>query len=220
MNRICLGLLVALSGCTAARLATTRTTVANQTQCPEAKLNVWEGNEGYWADGCGARYLCQVPQGPCAERLTQAQVLARTRQTFSRETGCFIADVTVTPTNRGLVAQGCGRYSVCSSSDGPCMPSRPPTCSEVAQERYDYCLNAARSDGNRGSWGVGKWGVAAMVANNYLAGKQSEREAGDCKQRYDTEAAHCGAASGPNLAPAPPPPPPPAPPPPPPPARR
>jgi hypothetical protein len=119
-------------------------------------------------------------------------VLARTRATFARETGCLLADITVSASDRGLVAQGCDRYSLCASYDGPCMPSRPPTCAEVAQERYDHCLNGAHNDGKTGdTWFVGKWGAAATVANSIIAKNQGEREASDCRQRFESESAQC-----------------------------
>src|SRR5205814_1579033 len=142
--------LLALTACTGVKLATARQTVFEQTQCPKHQLNVWETGQGWYVDGCGTRYLCQVPEGPCAESLTDPQKLSRARAAFSRETGCLLADVSVTNSIRGIVAQGCGRYSVCVSHDGPCVPSRPPTCSEIAQDRYDQCVETARKDGQGG----------------------------------------------------------------------
>jgi hypothetical protein len=192
MNRLVLVSLVASTACTGLKLSTARQTVSNQTQCPANKINVWETGQGWYADGCGARYLCQVPEGPCAESLTDAQQLTRARAAFSRETGCLLGDVSVTPSNRGIVAQGCGRYSVCVSYDGPCVPSRPPTCSEVAQERYDACLDVARKDGKGGEvWGYGMYGVGAVVANQFIASERGRRMMDECRHQFDTATTQC-----------------------------
>ncbi|MBL8957531.1 MAG: hypothetical protein JNK82_42550 [Myxococcaceae bacterium] len=181
-----------VSGCTGMKLSMARQTVSAQIDCPENKLQVREGRDGWYVEGCNTRYRCEVPEGPCAEALTEPQRLARTRETFQRESGCPLMSISVQSTNRGLIAQGCGLYSVCASHDGPCMPSRPPTCAELAQERYDACIETARHDSKTGpQWGYGKYGVAATVANNLIASSQGERMMSTCRQRYDAEAAQC-----------------------------
>jgi hypothetical protein len=195
MRHSCLVVVFALTGCTAHKLALARSAVHEQTQCPETQLNVTESGEGWWVDGCGSRYLCQVPQGPCAENLTLAQRLIRARTAFSRETGCALPDVAVSDSPRGLVAQGCGRYSVCVSYDGPCVPSRPPSCTELAQERYDSCIEVARKDGQRDTyWYGGRYAAAASIAQSVIAGSQAQRLMDECRHRFDAESSMCVAA--------------------------
>jgi hypothetical protein len=72
------------------------------------------------------------------------------------------------------------------------MPSRPPSCPELARERYDQCLEVARRDGKTGpQWGYGKYGVAATVANTLIASSQGDRMMSECRHRYDSETSQC-----------------------------
>lgn len=181
-------------GCTGVKLSTVRTAVSQQTACPEANLNVVETQGGWYATGCDTRYFCQSAAGPCAEDPTGAQRLAKARAVFSRETGCPLADSLVSVGPQGYVAQGCGRYSLCASYDGPCMPSRPPTCRELAQQRYDSCVAVARKDATEGRdnfYPYNRWGAAVSIAGAITSTVQGNKQLESCRAQFDAESVQC-----------------------------
>jgi hypothetical protein len=183
-----------LTACSGIRLSMARSAVSNQTGCPESKLSVEDTPEGWYATGCDTRYLCQVASGPCSENPTEAQRLARARAVFAKETSCPLPDVLVTSRPQGYAAQGCGRYSVCSSYDGPCMPSRPPTCQEFARENYDTCVAASRSDGTAGRsprYASNDWATARAITGAVSSTIQANRLLEECRQHYETETNLC-----------------------------
>jgi hypothetical protein len=180
--------LAALSvmSCAAERLAAVRRTVAVQANCPARQLNVLEVGGGWYDEGCDTRYFCQVAGEQCAEDPTMAQRLGRTQQVFSKNTGCPIADIFVEPNVQGFLASGCGRYAMCSSYRGPCMPVEAPTCEERAKHRYDYCVLEARH--TNGSY----WGSAAIVvAGTVMSTLQANRLLDECRRQFDAESQKC-----------------------------
>ena len=193
-NLVLAAALALAASCSGIRLQMARSAVSNQTGCPEARLNVEDTPEGWYATGCETRYLCQVATGPCHEDPTPAQRLARARAVFAKESGCALSDILVTERPQGYAAQGCGRYSLCTSHDGPCMPSRPPTCQELARENYDVCVAASRQDGAAGRsprYASTDWGTARSIVGAVGSTMQANRLLEECRQHYDTETNLC-----------------------------
>lgn len=189
-------LFVALTACTGAKLSAVRTTVSQQTGCPEPKLNVVEQRNGWFATGCDTRYFCQATSGPCAEDPTDPQRLARARAAFSKEGGCPLMDITVTYEPRGFGAQGCGRYAVCAGYDGPCMPATPPTCQDLAKWRFDVCSSEAHREGSSGRnnqnyYRRSRSGIASAIAGNITATVRENDAVDQCRAQFDAESRSC-----------------------------
>jgi hypothetical protein len=128
------------------RFAAVSERFSQQFGCDAAVQRVTQRERDYVVEGCGRHAVCALG-ATCVEYQDLATMLVRARASFSRETGCPAADISVTYQSDGFHALGCERAANCLSVDGPCMALPVPTCAEAAEQRYDECLAVARSDG-------------------------------------------------------------------------
>ncbi|MBL8949983.1 MAG: hypothetical protein JNK82_04345 [Myxococcaceae bacterium] len=167
-----------------------------QLKCEAAQVRVSERERDYVAEGCGRHALCPL-EGDCVEYLDLPTMLGRARATFSRETGCAEADVTVTYLTEGLRAVGCERAASCLSVDGPCMAIAMPSCSEVAEQRYDECLTLARGDLRAATNELNGYRVRdADVARNVQGTVAAQNMLSECRYRYEKALGSCPARQG------------------------
>jgi hypothetical protein len=117
-----------------------------QFACPASSQLVTEREGDYVVQGCGKSALCGL-NAPCTEFHDLPTLLARARESFSKETGCATADVSVVYQADGFRAVGCDRAANCMKAEGPCIAIPMPSCTDVAEQRYDDCLVVARNDG-------------------------------------------------------------------------
>jgi hypothetical protein len=78
MNRTLLVLALALTGCTAHKIAGARSVIAEQSKCPEPEIFVRELSQGYLGEGCGQSWMCTGSSGPCS-KLSCEQVAQQER---------------------------------------------------------------------------------------------------------------------------------------------
>ncbi len=173
------------------RFAAVSDRFATQLGCAAGAQVVSERERDYAVDGCGRHALC-VLGGDCTEYQDLPTMLGRARATFSRETGCPEADVSVSYVTDGYRALGCERAANCMTVDGPCMAIALPSCSEVAEQRYDECLTLARSDLRGATAELDRYRTRTSdVVRNVEGTVAANRMLEECRFRYEKALGSC-----------------------------
>jgi hypothetical protein len=161
-----------------------------QFSCPAAQQTLTPRTTDYVAQGCGRNATCSL-DGHCREYLDRAAQLTHARAAFAREMSCPNAEISVVPTAEGYRADGCDRAANCATYDGPCIAIHLPSCSEVAQSRYEVCNGQAHNDGKdaRGS----SWNTRMRLAESIEGTIVESQATQTCRSIYNEELSRCTA---------------------------
>jgi hypothetical protein len=184
---------VLASGCTK-DWQRAQTAASRSMACPKEQVYVEEGDDHFFAEGCGKHVMCNSNGATCRAYLTPAEQMAAARKIFARETQCPEIDIKVLQSAEGSFVDGCGRYAMCPDGGDTCLARNRPTCKELAQVRYDSCVVSARQEGKDGR---NVWGSKALILSSSITSSIAENRGMDaCKSEYTEESSHCdGAAS-------------------------
>lgn len=160
--------------------------------CPKEQVYVEEGDDRFFAEGCGKHAMCNGNGETCRLYLTAAEQMAVARKLFAQETQCPEIDIKVMLSAEGSFVDGCGRYALCPEGGQTCLARNRPTCKELAQVRYDSCVATARQEGKDGR---NAWGSKAVILASSITSSIAENRGMDaCKQVYTEESSGCDGA--------------------------
>lgn len=169
-------------------------TAASRTMaCPAEQVYVEEGDDHWFAEGCGKHVMCNGNGATCRAYLTPAEQMAAARKIFAREAQCPEIDIKVLQSAEGTLVDGCNRYAMCPDGGQTCLARNRPTCKEIAQARYDNCVLSARQEGKDGR---NAWGSKAVILASSITSSIAENRGMDaCKVVYTEENGNCDGAA-------------------------